>query len=71
MFGGKTPDVTPAQILAGLKWAAAQIVAWGWIDHAPRQIVLSGGATVLAGAWVLADALLRGKRADNADKLAP
>lgn len=69
MFGGKTPDITSAQALAVATWVATQAVAWGWISNDQGQVLLSAGATIVAAAWKIADAFLRGKRADNADKL--
>jgi hypothetical protein len=69
MFGGKTPDITAAQVLAFATWAASQAVAFGWINDNQSQVLLSAGATAVAAAWKIADAFLRGKRADNADKL--
>lgn len=63
MFGLKTPDVTLAQILAALGWAVAQLVAMGVLDDATSQVVLSVGATFVAAAWKIADALIRSNRA--------
>lgn len=59
----KMPDITPAQILAGLTWIASQAIAFGVIQHAPSQQMLSGVATALAIGWQFADSHLRGKRA--------
>lgn len=59
----KTPDITPAQITAAVGWAVAQAVAYGWLSSGQSQLVLSAGSTVLAAAWKIADAHLRGKRA--------
>lgn len=58
------PDVTKAQILAVITWAAAQAVAYGWLKSMPSEVALSLGATVVAAAWKLADAYLRGQRAN-------
>jgi hypothetical protein len=68
MFGGKLPSITPAQLMAIAKWAAANAVAWGWISNNQGQILLSSGATIVAAAIVIADAFLRGKRNDNREK---
>lgn len=57
------PDITKAQILAGVMWVASQAVAYGWIKHAPSQQMLSGVSTALAIGWQFADSHLRGKRA--------
>ena len=56
------PDITPAQIAAFAAWVVSQAVAWGWISNDQGQILLSAGATVLAAAWKIADAFLRGRR---------
>ena len=63
MFGGKLPDITPGQIMAVATWAVSQAVAWGWMDNNQGQILLSAGATAVAAVWKIADAFLRGKRA--------
>jgi hypothetical protein len=62
MFKGKHPDVTTAQLLAVAGWIAAQAVAYGWLSTEQSQTLLSGGATIVAAAWKIADSLLRGKR---------
>ena len=57
------PDITPAQIAAVVGWIVAQLVAFGWVDQRREQLLISVGSTVLAAAWKLADAYLRGQRA--------
>ena len=69
VFTGKTPSITTAQILAVVGWVGAQAVAFGWITDSQQQVLISGGATIVAAAWKIADAFLRGKRA--AAMLAP
>lgn len=63
MFTGRTPAITQAQIAAVVGWVAAQAVAWGWLDTSRSQTLVSGGSTILFAAWKLADAYLRGQRA--------
>ena len=63
VFAGTSPDITPAQIGAVLMFAAGQAVAWGWITDAKAQVLVSAGSIIIAAAWKLADALLRGSRA--------
>lgn len=63
MFGGKMPDITTAQLLAVAGWVVAQAVAYGWLTTEQSQLVLSAGATIVAAAWKIADAFLRGSRA--------
>lgn len=63
MLRGRTPDITPAQIAAVVGWIVAQLVAYNVLDARYQQLAFSVGATVLAAAWKIADAHLRGKRA--------
>lgn len=62
MFSGKFPSITAAQVLAVAGWIAAQAVAYGWLTTTQSQVVLSGGATIVAAALKIADSLLRGAR---------
>jgi hypothetical protein len=59
----KMPDITPAQISGVLGWIAAQAVAFGLIDTQRSQLLVSGGATIIATALKLSDALIRNGRA--------
>lgn len=63
MLGAKTPDITPAQILAIVGWVVAQAIAFGLLPTQDAQIAISAGATLLAVALKFADSHLRGKRA--------
>lgn len=63
MLTEPTPSITAAQIAAVLTFVLGQVVAWGWLTSPPSQLAVSVGATVLASAWKLADAYLRGQRA--------
>lgn len=63
IFRGNIPDVTPAQTLAALLWAASQAVALGWINNVPSKITLMAAATLIAAAWKWADAHIRHGRA--------
>ena len=63
LIGGSMPDITPAQIAAVVGWVAAQAVAFGLLSPGHEQLAVSIGASVLAAAWKLADAYLRGHRA--------
>lgn len=62
-FTGSTPDITAAQIGAVLTFVVGQAVAFGWLDSSREQLLVSAGSTIIAAAWKLADALLRGNRA--------
>jgi hypothetical protein len=57
------PDITAAQIAGVLGWIAAQAVAFGLIDTQRSQLLVSGGATIIATALKLSDALIRNGRA--------
>lgn len=63
MFTGKTPSITPAQIGALLTFVIGQAVAFGLLNQAREQTYVSVGSIVIAAAWKIADALLRGARA--------
>lgn len=63
MFTEPTPSITAAQIAALVTFVVGQLVAWGWITDGSAQLAVSIGSTVLAAAWKLADAYLRGQRA--------
>ena len=60
MISGNMPDITPVQITAAVGWIVAQLVAFGLISNDQAQLAVSVGATVLAAAWKIADAYLRG-----------
>lgn len=56
---GSMPSITPAQVLAIVGWIVAQLVAYGVLDVRYQQVALSIGATLLAAALKIADALIR------------
>lgn len=56
MFAKLVAGITPAQTIAVLGWIAAQAVAFGWLTNTNSQILVSGGATVIAAALKIADA---------------
>lgn len=62
-LSGTMPDITPAQAVAFLTWVVAQAVAFGWLDTARSQTVLSVGSTAIVAAWKIADAVIRNGRA--------
>jgi hypothetical protein len=62
-ISGTMPDVTPVQTAAVAGWIAAQLVAYGVLDVRYQQVVVSAGATLLASAWKIADAVIRSGRA--------
>lgn len=66
MLKGQTPDITPGQIAALLTFVVGQAVAWGWITDAGAQKAVAIGSIVVAAAWKVADAYLRGSRAKAA-----
>jgi hypothetical protein len=63
MLTGKTPDITPAQIAAILTFVVGQAVAFGLVNQTRAQTLISVGSIIVAAAWKLADAYLRGHRA--------
>lgn len=58
-MAGSMPNVTPAQIVAIVGWIVAQLIAYGVLDVRYEQLALSIGATLLAGALKIADAIIR------------
>ena len=62
MFSGHMPDITPAQLIAALTWVGSQVVAAGWINNDQSQHWVQLGSTVIASAWLIGDAMLRGFR---------
>lgn len=64
-----TPDITPAQIAAGITAIAAQAVAWGWIKDTTGQNLVAVAGIILPTAWAFADAHIRhGRATGTADK---
>lgn len=59
----KTPDITPAQILAVIAFGLTQLVAYGLIDGTVQQAALSAAGTIVPAIWALADAFIRRSRA--------
>ena len=69
----KLPDITPAQIAAFVTFVAGVATTLGFkfdgaLSNGVTEVLVAAWALV-AAAWKLADAHIRGKRADNADKL--
>lgn len=65
----KKPDITPAQIVATLVALLSLLVAFGIDVSKAQQDAIVQVVTVGFPIWLAADAYIRGKRADNADKL--
>lgn len=59
----KTPDVTPAQVLALATFVAGQLVAYGLLSQQREQLVVSIASTAIAAVWKIADAVIRNGRA--------
>lgn len=59
---GHMPDITPAQVIAAVTWAIAQGIAWGWVNNDDGQRIISTASTLISGAWIFADMLLRSAR---------
>ncbi len=65
-----TPSVTPVQIVALVQQVLALLVAFG-INVTEAQSIAIVALSGTVGAMLLfADARIRGKRAENADKIA-
>lgn len=62
MDGIKMPDITLAQIVAGVTWIIGQLVAMGVVDNDQSQLFLQVSVTFVSAAWVIADAVIRNGR---------
>lgn len=58
----KLPDITLAQLTAALGWVVAQLIAMGLLDSDSGQLVLQLGSSIIAGAWMIGDGILRAGR---------
>jgi hypothetical protein len=66
----KTPDVTPAQLLAVLTAAVGLLLSQGVITAHTAQLVGGLASIVLPVFWVVADAIIRRGRAQVAAAIA-
>jgi hypothetical protein len=55
----KLPDITLAQILAGVSFIVGQAVTMGLADSETSKFILSLATTVITAAWVVGDAVIR------------
>lgn len=58
----KTPDLTPAQIVAQLPVIVGALVAFGFVDDDTAQALVAGLGGVITSVWILADAIIRNGR---------
>lgn len=63
MLTGPMPKITPAPIVSVLTFVISQAVAWGWINNAAGQRLVSAGGTLIAIVLPVVEAYLRGVRA--------
>lgn len=63
MVTGPMPKITPAPIVAVLTFVVSQAVAWGWVNNASGQRLISAGGTLIAIVLPIVEAYLRGERA--------
>lgn len=59
MVTGKTPDLTPAQLVASLAAVLVQFVNFGLLSGRVEHLVVGVAGIVVPFAWILADALIR------------
>jgi|KBSMisStandDraft_5_1062788.scaffolds.fasta_scaffold22502_6 hypothetical protein len=71
LLNGKRPDITAAQVISVLTWIITQAVSVGWVNNDQAQHWLQVGSSVIAAAWIIGDALLRGSRNVAAAKTPP
>lgn len=62
----RTPDITPAQVLALVVFIVSQLVAYGVLTTHGAQLAVSIAGTVIAATWKIADAIIRHGRATGA-----
>lgn len=55
----KTPDITPAQIIAAIGSVCAQLVAFGLLGSARSQLIVGLAGIVVPFGVILADAIIR------------
>lgn len=59
MFTSKTPDITPAQLLAALTAIVAQLVNAQLIDGRTQHLIVGLAGIIVPTAWIVADAVIR------------
>lgn len=59
---GNMPDITLAQVLAGLSWISTQAVAAGLVDNEREKRYLFIGSTIVSATWMIGDVILRAAR---------
>lgn len=59
----KTPDITPAQIIAVVSSLVGLFVSQGVIDNNTASLVTGVASIVIPFAWLIADAVIRNGRA--------
>jgi hypothetical protein len=60
----KTPDITPAQLVAAFSAVVGLVLTARYIDDRLAQLLVGVGAIVIPIAWTLADALIRRGRSN-------
>lgn len=62
----KTPDITPAQIIAAIGAVVSELLAAGVIDGRTAQLVVGLAGAIVPLALVIADAIIRHGRSQIA-----
>lgn len=63
LLTGKTPDITPAQILGILATLVGLLVSNKVVDGKTAKLITDLAAIIVPAAWMLADAHIRNGRA--------
>jgi hypothetical protein len=63
LLNGKTPDITPAQVLSVLATLVGLLVSNTVIDSKTAKLITDLAAIIVPAAWMLADAHIRNGRA--------
>lgn len=56
---GKTPDITPAQLVAAIVAVCTQLVNFGLLTGRTEHLIVGLAGIVIPFGWIAADALIR------------
>ncbi len=63
VIGGKTPDITPAQILGVIATVIGLLLSNKTVDGHTAKLITDLAAIIVPAAWMIADAIIRHGRA--------
>lgn len=62
----KTPDLTPAQLVAAVTTVVGLLVSQGLVDNGTEKLIGGIASTLIPLVWIVADAIIRHGRANVA-----